>query len=61
MMKDGYWLRKDDDGSPDLTIRTAIGYSCPRFTQEDLDAGRLKRVIASVRKEHAENPLALGW
>ena len=54
MLRDGYFFRWRADGTPTVTIRTKRGWEIPRITERDIEAGRLKSIIARAKAKAAK-------
>ena len=49
MLRDGYILRREEDGTPRLTVRTKRGWTMPQITQKDIEDGKLNIIVARTK------------
>jgi hypothetical protein len=49
MLRDGYILRREEDGRPRLAVRIKRGWAMPPITQKDIDEGKLNIIVARTK------------
>ena len=49
MLRDGYLLKHDKKGRPELIVRTRGGWTSPPITKKDIARGRLDSIIADAK------------